>query len=110
MPRHGLSLQRDAMFLMNTAGKNELYAVLNSCAVNIHATANQPPNPYAKKLADLERDIATLTVMRNNLELLMDIGINEDCYKHYLNNYTNPEDNPEIYYNVCPVLLQIKND
>jgi len=40
----------------------------------------------------------------------VDGGINEDCYKHYLNNYTHPEDNPEVHYNACPVLLQVKND
>jgi len=95
---------------MSTAGKNELYVLLNSGVVNIHATADQPSNPHAKNLADLERDVATLTVMRNNLELLMDGGMNEDCYNHYLNNYTHPEDNPEVHYNACPVLLQVKND
>jgi len=71
MASHGSLLQRDAMFL-NTAGKNELYVLLNSGVVNIPATADQPSNPHAKNLADLERDVATLTVMRNNLELLMD--------------------------------------
>ena len=33
------------MFLMNTAGKNELYVLLNSGVVNTHATVDQPSNP-----------------------------------------------------------------